>query len=144
MGGRRGGEASALADLLAADNAHPRYVDFVLGDFNADTDSGVIKSRLTDAGYVEVLKAVGAAGQTHPWTSSYYRNSEYGDIDHLMVHADASTPTSGVIYSNNLYTLYPAINGQQGITNENTRICLNLLYTGTDHFPVAGTVLVAP
>jgi len=136
-GGRRGKEANGLGDYLAAENTHSNYVDVIAGDFNADTDSGVLNQRFTTNGFTDLGHALGSTAATHPWSSSYNRNSQWAILDHVIVKGTGTAAAAYNVFSSNLYTLYP------GSANENTRICLNLDYTGADHFPVSGSFTVA-
>lgn len=139
--GRRGKEARALADWFTASSGN--YIDIIAGDFNADTNSGVIQQRIMAAGFKDVLREVGIAENTHPWTSSYNGNSMYGNIDHVVARGRGVTYTGGRVYHNNLWSTYPVLAGS-GEPNESMRICANLQLTGSDHFPVHGTISVTP
>jgi len=133
QGGRRGKEANTLADYFALESSHSNYVDVIAGDINSDTDTGVINQRFTSAGYVDIGHALGSTSSTHPWSTAYNSNSQWAIIDHVLVKGTGSTPTAYKVFDSDLYTTYP------GTANENTRICLQLEYMGSDHFPVSGT-----
>lgn len=140
-GGRRGKEAKALGDWYGASAGN--VIDIIAGDFNSDTNSGVVQQRIINRGFTDVLRAVGIAENTHPYTVSYNANSNYGNIDHVVARGAGVVPHSGWVYSNGLWALYPPLNGN-GEPNESLRICDNLYITGTDHFPVEGVVSVQP
>jgi endonuclease/exonuclease/phosphatase family metal-dependent hydrolase len=135
-GGNRGKEADGLKAYLDAEISHTYATTVILGDMNADTDSGVLKSRFVNAGYRDLLRDVGLNGPTHPWSSSYNRNTQWGNIDHVLANGNV-VASSGKIYELELYQQYPDANGATGVANENSRICLNLQHDGSDHFPVA-------
>ena len=138
-GGRRGKESKALAAWFTASGGN--YVDIIAGDFNADTDSGVIQERIMAAGFKDVLREVGIDENTHPWTTSYNGNSMWGNIDHVMTRGTGIRFVAGQVYNNNLWTLYPVLVGKDE-PNEPNLICANLEKTGSDHFPLHGTIHV--
>jgi endonuclease/exonuclease/phosphatase family metal-dependent hydrolase len=129
-GGRRATEAATLSKLLT-----PVCANFILGDFNADTTSGVLRMRFSD--HTDILRAVGVEERTHPFTSGY--NNAVDNIDHLLVRGGRAM--EGKVWSNGLESLYPNVPGQVGKQNEVSRICGNFVLTGTDHYPVSGMSL---
>jgi len=139
QGGRRGKETNALMDYLNAMGGGP-YIDIIAGDFNADTDSGVLKSRMIDQeGFVDVLTATGLGGKpTHPWGTGYYGNQLYSAIDHVVARGANVSPKSSDIHDADLYVTYPATTQ----SNEVPRQCSTFDYLGTDHFAVEGTIRV--
>jgi endonuclease/exonuclease/phosphatase family metal-dependent hydrolase len=139
-GGRRGKEARALAAWFSGGT---NAIDLIAGDLNADTDTGVVQQRITAAGFTDVLRAVGVDENTHPWTSSYNGNSMFGNIDHVMARGKGVRATGGQVHTNDLWTIHPVLGGS-GEPNESQRICANLQLTGSDHFPVDGTITVTP
>jgi len=136
-GGRRGKEAKALINWFTVPGGN--YIDIIAGDFNADTDSGVIQERIMAAGFKDVLREVGIDENTHPWTTSYNGNSMWGNIDHVTARGAGISSVAGQVYNNNLWKLYPVLSGK-GEPNESNRICANPEIMGSDHFPVQGTI----
>jgi hypothetical protein len=115
----------------------------VAGDFNTDTDGGVVKSRLLDRpGFVDVHKALGVALPTHPWTSSYNSNSMWGIIDHVVARGRSVTPAAAATYDLSVWLAFPVLSGQDA--NEPPRICATMQGNGADHFAVAGSVTFLP
>ena len=123
-GGRRAKEAKGIVDLLVPND---NLIDIILGDFNFDTDQGVYNNIFNN--FIDVLAAVGNENQTHPFTTSYAKNANYGVIDHIMVRN--ATPVAGNILDFNVWT--------DG-ANEEERINLTLQRNGSDHFIVTGSV----
>jgi len=141
-GGRRGKEAQTLVETLDADKTRP-YVDVIAGDLNADSKVGVIKSRITDNGFLDVLRAMGIEENTSPYSTSSNGNSMWGNIDHIMVRGERFNAVAAKIHSFNLWTTFPVLGGQPGIENENLRITKNMELTGSDHFAVEGVFSVS-
>jgi endonuclease/exonuclease/phosphatase family metal-dependent hydrolase len=106
------------------------YTDIIAGDFNTETNATNIQSDIKEAGFYDVLTVLGKARQTHPWNSKYYRSDNWGIIDHII--SRNSTPIDGSVLDSQLFELYPK--------NEEMRINMNLQLTGSDHFPVTGTI----
>lgn len=100
-----------------------------------------MKTTFIDNGFTDVLRSLGVTLSTSPWAYSGNGNSQWGNIDHILVRVAGNgwNPTSGVVHSNNLFQLYPAVNGQQGTRNQDQRIIKNFEITGSDHFPVSAT-----
>lgn len=105
-------------------------VDVVAGDFNTDTDTGNFRTDLYNAGFVDVLHALGISDYTSPWSESYYGHGQWGIIDHVI--ARRATPRSGKVFNFGLFTRYP--------NDQDARIVANLQLSGSDHFPVEGVV----
>jgi len=126
---RRSTESSTLVAWLNSDTSR-EYVDIIAGDYNADTVSGVMKNNIINAGFVDVLRAVGVAENTSPWTGSGQ------NIDHLCVRGLRTTPVSGLVHSNDLWNLYPVQSGPTGAAITDQRITRHMEITGSDHFPV--------
>jgi endonuclease/exonuclease/phosphatase family metal-dependent hydrolase len=133
---RRTAEAQALNAYLASETTHSNYIDIIAGDLNADTISGPMDTHLIQNGFTDVLRALGAATGTTPGSGN--------NIDHILVRdaLDNWTPTNGVVHSNNLFQLYPAVSGSKGVQNSDTRIYKNFQFTGSDHFPVSAKFVV--
>ena len=104
--------------------------DIIAGDFNTETDATNIQTDVRKAGYYDLLEVMGAASQTHPWDSKYYGADNWGIIDHII--SRGSTPMSGSVINFNLFSLFP--------NDEETRISRNLQLSGSDHFPIIGSV----
>lgn len=137
-GGNRGKESKNLVKYL--DGEH--NLTIISGDFNADTDQGVIKQRVTDAGFEDVFKTLGNNNRTHPFSKSYYGNDIYGKLDHIVVRGQSYTPTNCKVHDNDLFVLFP--NTQQlAEPNETPRVFANMQLVGSDHFPIEATLLVS-
>lgn len=123
----RNRELNAVLDLWpAASNT----VDIIAGDFNTESDATNIQADIRRANYYDVLEVLGAAKQTHPWDSKYYGADNWGIIDHII--SRNTSPLDGRVNDFNLFQLYP--------NNEEMRINKNLQLSGSDHFPIIGTV----
>ena len=123
-----------LKALLAIMTPVPNSIDFILGDFNFEVQSGNLKSDLTAAGFVDILSTLGRDGPTSPYSSKYYKAANMSDIDHMLVRN--ATPIDGKIFSFNLWNLYPTTDP----ANEEKRINANFSISGSDHFPVNGKI----
>lgn len=119
-----------LGAVLAKWGPRANTVDVIAGDFNTETDATNIQTDLKSAGYYDLLDLLGTASQTHPWNTKYYGADNWGIIDHIV--SRGSAPRDGSVMNFNLFALFP--------TNEETRIIRNLQLSGSDHFPVVGTV----
>jgi endonuclease/exonuclease/phosphatase family metal-dependent hydrolase len=129
---RRATESAAIVAWLNSDTSN-EYIDIIAGDYNADTDAGTMKNNIINAGFVDVLRAVGIAENTSPWTGSGQ------NIDHLCVRGLRTTPVSGLVHSNNLWNLYPVQGGPTGQALTDQRITSHMNITGSDHFPIEAT-----
>jgi endonuclease/exonuclease/phosphatase family metal-dependent hydrolase len=123
----RGREARSLVDQLPAGSK----TDIVCGDANEDTETGGVGKVLHAAGFADVLAAVGNREPTHPWSSQYNGSHRWGIIDHVLVRN--GLPLSGDVFDFGVWS----------IGDEVTRIEANFRNTGSDHFPVGGTLAVA-
>jgi endonuclease/exonuclease/phosphatase family metal-dependent hydrolase len=103
-------------------------VDVVCGDINEDTIIGSDSGLFDRAGFVDVLASVGSRGATHPWSTTYYKSRRWLIIDHILTRG--ATPVAGEVLD------------QDGsvIADEIERIEENLRRTGSDHYPIVGTV----
>lgn len=83
---RRGGEATAIRDLILAHHPDPRAARFViLGDFNDGRNSQAVRfmakrGRTTIA---EFLPAADTRGET--WTYAYRKEDTYQRVDHVLI-----------------------------------------------------------
>jgi endonuclease/exonuclease/phosphatase family metal-dependent hydrolase len=113
-------------------------IEIIAGDFNGDPSKGVLRSRIGNSGFKDILSEIGQTGNTSPYSSSYNKNSMFGFIDHVLVRAGKLSDFGGKVHSNGLFELgsYPVINGKPGEKNEEKRITRNMEITGTDHFPI--------
>jgi len=66
---------------------------------------------------------------THPFTSTYSGNDNFGIIDHILVRG--ATPQDGKVLTLNV--------NNDGVTEEQ-RINLLLQRDGSDHFVVSGSI----
>lgn len=123
---RKNEMSAVLTKWLPLNNS----TDIIAGDFNTETDATNIQSDLKKAGYFDLLEILGKAEQTHPWTSKYYGADNWGIIDHIV--SRGSTPVDGSVMNFNLFNLYP--------NDEEMRINRNLQLSGSDHFPITGTM----
>lgn len=105
-------------------------VDIIAGDFNTETDATNIKTDIQRVGYIDVLQTLGVESQTHPWDSKYNGADNWGIIDHII--SRNSTPINGKVIDFNLYQLFP--------NDEESRINRFLQLSGSDHFPITGSV----
>jgi endonuclease/exonuclease/phosphatase family metal-dependent hydrolase len=124
---RNDGRRTELASLL--DQAPPRagYVDIIAGDVNEDTVTGSAASLFAQAGFVDVLAAVGNREPTHPFRDSYNKAQRWRIIDHVLCRG--AQPLAGSVYDS----------GTAMIAGEVARIAENFRQVGSDHYPVGGT-----
>lgn len=142
---RRNNELSALFGILPN---QVNTVDIVAGDFNAALSSGNLSNLMRQNAFFNALDVAGIAEQTHPFTTSYNRNTNWGPIDHIAYRSAAiagkASPTNdgmptidnGVV-DFNVWKQYPS-----GATYETERISKNFDNCGSDHFPVIATLMV--
>ncbi|MBS0287671.1 MAG: endonuclease/exonuclease/phosphatase family protein [Proteobacteria bacterium] len=116
---------SLLQTMVPLNNS----IDVIAGDFNFEITNGNLKNNLATAGFTDILTALGKDGYTSPYSTTYYKSSNWSDIDHVLVRN--LTPIAGEIFSFNLYNIYP--------NDEEARINANLSICGSDHFPITGT-----
>jgi endonuclease/exonuclease/phosphatase family metal-dependent hydrolase len=117
---------AVLAKWLPLKNA----MDIIAGDFNTETDATNIHTDIRKAGYYDVLEVLGKARQTHPWDTKYYGSDNWGIIDHII--SRNSIPIEGAVIDFQLFDSYPK--------DEEMRINKNLQLSGSDHFPIFGSV----
>jgi endonuclease/exonuclease/phosphatase family metal-dependent hydrolase len=131
-GANRKREMTAVMTLLS-----PRTgsVDLIVGDFNSSPEQGNYSDRFRKAGFVDVLAAVGNGELTSPYAEAYANSANFGVIDHVTVRN--AVPTGGDVLDNHLFEVYPDVPGG---TYEEARIKANLEITGSDHFPLWGTM----
>ena len=119
-------ELDALLDLWGPAGAD--RTDIIAGDINEDTIHGSLSTPLKQAGFVDVLAAVGNREQTHPWMDSYYMSNKWGILDHVLLRN--GDPISGDVVDFGVWA----------IEDETARIEANFEASGSDHFPVVATV----
>jgi endonuclease/exonuclease/phosphatase family metal-dependent hydrolase len=118
-------EARSLVDQLPAAAG---TTDIVCGDVNEDTVTGAVSNVLEPAGFADALASVGNREPTHPWSSTYNGAPRWAIIDHVVVRG--ARPLSGDVLDFGAWT----------IADEVQRIEANFRNTGSDHFPITGTV----
>jgi len=112
------------------DDAGPESgaVDVVCGDINEDTIIGSASGLFSRAGFIDVLASAGNREATHPWNTTYYNSTRWLVIDHILTRG--ATPVSGDVLDM----------GTAAIADEVERIEENVRRTGSDHYPIKGTV----
>lgn len=135
-GGNRKKEMDAALALMGPSSSS---VDIIAGDFNSTPEQGNYQILFNAAGFTDVLAAIGNNEYTTPYTTQYSSSNNFGKIDHVT--ARNATPLSGDVIDNNLFTLYPNV---PGTPYEDARITENMRLTGSDHFPVWGSVTFNP
>lgn len=83
---RRGGEATAIRDLILARHPDPRKARFViLGDFNDGRTSPAVRfmAKRGKTTIAELLPAFDSRGET--WTYAYRKEDTYQRVDHIFV-----------------------------------------------------------
>lgn len=161
IGGNRLHEWESIKTLLP-DN--PSITDLILGDFNTNTQTGILKndfatfnaegevSKFKNA-LVKVSKDTGMNiyEQTHPWTTMAHERRSSEKSSHIVYryglepsniyysglskHGTIEGTLTGVIDSN-LWILAPDTRPPGYDQNEEIRVNSNLSVFGTDHFPV--------
>mmetsp|Transcript_18558 Transcript_18558/g.26319 ORF Transcript_18558/g.26319 Transcript_18558/m.26319 type:complete len:326 (+) Transcript_18558:95-1072(+) len=142
---RRNNELTSLMNQLPA---QANVIDILAGDYNAALSSGNLANVIKVNNFLNALDVLGIAEQTHPFTSSYNRNTNWGPIDHIAYrnckvtgNASVSNDGSPVIENGvvdfSVWKLYPS-----GSTYEAQRISQNFDNCGSDHFPVKATLLI--
>lgn len=135
-GGNRNKEMQAAIQLLPALNSS---IDMIVGDFNSSPEQGNYFVDLNRAGFNDVLDGVGNTELTSPYTTAYSSSTNFGELDHIVVRN--ASPLAGDVIDNNLFQLYPALPSN---TYENDRITENMRLTGSDHFPIWGSISFNP
>ena len=142
---RRNNELTALFSSLPVQS---NTVDIVAGDFNAALSSGNLSNLMKQHAFYNALDVANIAEQTHPFTTSYNRNTNWGPIDHIAYRnasiggrisaTNDGMPTidNGVV-DFNVWKTYPS-----GATYEAERINKNFDNCGSDHFPVVSTLFI--
>lgn len=142
---RRNNELTALFALLPAQS---NAVDIVAGDFNAALSSGNLSNLIKQNAFFNALDVANIAEQTHPFTTSYNRNTNWGPIDHIAfrnanIRGRVSASNDGMpaidngVVDFNVWKTYPS-----GATYEAERINKNFDNCGSDHFPVVSTLFI--
>ena len=160
IGGNRQSEWESIKTLLP-DN--PSLVDLVIGDFNANTQTGILAADFAnfnddgEAGKFKnaLLKITNDTGvmiyeQTHPFTSTFNDRHLHEKIDHIVyryglmpsniyysgvgLYGTVEGTQSGVI-DNNLWVVRPDTRPPGYDLNEELRINTNFDHVGSDHYP---------
>lgn len=142
---RRSNELNALFAMLPYQAS---TVDIVAGDFNAALSNGNLSNLMRQYSFFNALDVAGIPEQTHPFTTSYNRNSNWGPIDHIAyrnatIGGKVSATNDGMptidngVVDFNVWRLHPS-----GATFESNRISKNFDNCGSDHFPVVSTLMV--
>jgi endonuclease/exonuclease/phosphatase family metal-dependent hydrolase len=103
-------------------------IDVVCGDINEDTIIGSASGLFDRAGFVDVLASAGRREATHPWSTTYYNSTRWLVIDHILTRG--ATPVAGEVLDM----------GSSAIADEIERIEENFRRTGSDHYPIVGTL----
>jgi endonuclease/exonuclease/phosphatase family metal-dependent hydrolase len=103
-------------------------VDVICGDINEDTIIGSASGLFARAGFVDVLASTGNREATHPWSATYYNSTRWLVIDHILTRG--AIPVAGDVLDM----------GTASIEDEVERIEENFRRTGSDHYPIIGTV----
>ncbi len=109
--------------------------DFIIGDFNTNTEAMAVKPHLVQAGFSDVLSSLGHEEWTSPYSDGDYTSREWGIIDHIVTRN--AVPQEGHVNSFGLWKKYPM---NEKTKNQDLRITANLQTSGSDHFPVSCTV----
>ncbi len=131
-GANRKREMQAVLRLLTP---QPETVDLIAGDFNSSPEQGNYSNIFQLGGFVDVLTAVGNTELTTPYTTQYSSSINFGRIDHIVVRN--ATPVDGGVLTFDMFTLFPDLPGN---VNEEDRITENLRISGSDHFPIWGSI----
>jgi endonuclease/exonuclease/phosphatase family metal-dependent hydrolase len=137
-----------LTSIFSAMPIQANTVDIVAGDFNAALSSGNLSNLMRQYSFYNALDVAGIAEQTHPFTSSYNRNTNWGPIDNIAyrnaaIGGKSSVSNDGMpsidngVIDFNVWKLYPS-----GATYEAERINKNFDNCGSDHFPVTSTLFI--
>jgi endonuclease/exonuclease/phosphatase family metal-dependent hydrolase len=125
---RTSNRAKELRTLFADASPESGAVDVVCGDINEDTIIGSASGLFVRAGFVDVLASAGNREATHPWSTTYYNSTRWLVIDHILTRG--ATPVAGDVLDM----------GTASIEDEVERIEENFRRTGSDHYPITGTV----
>jgi len=142
---RRNNELNAMFELLPYQAS---TVDIVAGDFNAALSSGNLSNLMRQYSFYNALDVVGIPEQTHPFTTSYNSNTNWGPIDHItfrnaIIGGKVSASNDGMPTLDNgvidfsVWKQFPS-----GATFESDRISKNFDNCGSDHFPVTSTLII--
>jgi endonuclease/exonuclease/phosphatase family metal-dependent hydrolase len=112
-----------LEALLSKMPAQSKTLDIIAGDFNTEITNTNLEANIISARFTDILTSLKKNSVTSPFKT-------WGNIDHILVrHA---TPLSGEVIHFGLWEVYP--------NNEEARINASLSISGSDHFPVTGSV----
>lgn len=125
---RTSNRTKELRALFADAGPESSAVDVVCGDINEDTIIGSASGLFARAGFVDVLASAGNREATHPWSTTYYNSTRWLVIDHILTRG--ATPVAGDVLDM----------GTAAIADEVERIEENFRRTGSDHYPITGTV----
>jgi endonuclease/exonuclease/phosphatase family metal-dependent hydrolase len=117
-----------LRAVLADASPGTGAVDVICGDINEDTIIGSASGLFDRAGFVDVLASTGNREATHPWNTTYYNSTRWLVIDHILTRG--ATPVAGEVLDM----------GSSTIADEVERIEENFRRTGSDHYPIVGTL----
>jgi endonuclease/exonuclease/phosphatase family metal-dependent hydrolase len=117
-----------LRALFADASPGTGAVDVICGDINEDTIIGSASGLFDRAGFVDVLASTGNREATHPWNTTYYNSTRWLVIDHILTRG--ATPVAGEVLDM----------GSSTVADEIERIEENFRRTGSDHYPIVGTL----
>ena len=125
---RTSNRTKELRALFADASPESGAVDVVCGDINEDTIIGSASGLFDRAGFVDVLASAGNREATHPWSTTYNNSTRWLVIDHILTRG--ATPIAGEVLDM----------GSSTIADEVGRIEENFRRTGSDHYPIVGTL----
>jgi endonuclease/exonuclease/phosphatase family metal-dependent hydrolase len=125
---RTSNRARELRAVFADASPESGAVDVICGDINEDTIIGSASGLFDRAGFVDVLASTGNREATHPWSTTYYNSTRWLVIDHILTRG--ATPVAGKVLDM----------GGSAIADEVERIEENFRRTGSDHYPIVGTL----
>lgn len=142
-GGRRAKEAKALGSMVF-DGSDAGSIDIIAGDFNGNTATGPLHNILIKTlKFVDVKAAVGLPIdiQTHPYTTAYNQNKNYGNIDHIVARGEGLSFADAQVNDGGVWDDYAE--GRGGDVLEDPRACAYMDGYGSDHFSVEATLTAA-
>ena len=125
---RTSNRARELRAVFADASPESGAVDVICGDVNEDTIIGSASGLFDRAGFVDVLASTGNREATHPWSTTYYNSTRWLVIDHILTRG--ATPVAGEVLDM----------GGSAIADEVKRIEESFRQTGSDHYPIVGTI----
>lgn len=115
-------ELTRLIKLMSNEGATSH--DIIIGDFNADTQTGSLHQVLNENHYIDALHFLKRDEWTHPFDVENDVNS--GILAHIEMRN--MLPVDGHVINFNLWKLFPK--------DETGRIIANFKISGSDHFPI--------